>query len=337
MNNSRHTAVLWPHRLVFNFPYGRWVSALLLFSISYLTFYLLGAEGEGADKAVPVFFCLVFAYIAPASHYINQKSVEAFDSLKTILVLDESKIHEVRNAILEVPLSNQFKVTTLGLTAGCIHAYVLLIVNGEFFEVLGILTIRDTTIMLSTILIWILLTTTITFLTRNVSIFARLAKENVKVDLLNTPSLYGFARVAVYSTLLLMGVLASFPILLIEDETSTLTVVPGLLATSLPMIYLFLVPLLPIRVRIKEKKSLELANIQERIKVITHNSENLSNDLEKLATLQPLLEYRREIDQVSEWPFDSPVMFRLFFYLIIPPMTWVGAALIERLIDTVSF
>jgi hypothetical protein len=54
---------------------------------------------------------------------------------------------------------------------------------------------------------------------------------------------------------------------------------------------------------------------------------------ESLARLAPLLSYRREILDVSEWPFDLGTMTRLGLYLIIPPLTWVGAALIERLVD----
>ena len=36
---------------------------------------------------------------------------------------------------------------------------------------------------------------------------------------------------------------------------------------------------------------------------------------------------------MSEWPFDVGVMTRLAFYLVIPPLTWVGAALIENAVD----
>ena len=43
--------------------------------------------------------------------------------------------------------------------------------------------------------------------------------------------------------------------------------------------------------------------------------------------------YRREIAQASTWPFDSSNLTRLLFYLIIPPLTWAGAALIENLVD----
>jgi hypothetical protein len=42
----------------------------------------------------------------------------------------------------------------------------------------------------------------------------------------------------------------------------------------------------------------------------------------------PYLVYRREIAAVHEWPFDAGIATRLAFYLIIPPATWLGAALI---------
>ena len=55
---------------------------------------------------------------------------------------------------------------------------------------------------------------------------------------------------------------------------------------------------------------------------------------EELTRLNDLLAYRREIAGVSEWPFDLGAMSRLGLYLVIPPLTWVGAALIENLVET---
>ena len=37
---------------------------------------------------------------------------------------------------------------------------------------------------------------------------------------------------------------------------------------------------------------------------------------------------------MSTWPFDTGALTRLSLYLIIPPLTWAGAALIERLVDS---
>jgi hypothetical protein len=47
----------------------------------------------------------------------------------------------------------------------------------------------------------------------------------------------------------------------------------------------------------------------------------------------PLLAYRREIRAISEWPFDLGSATRFGLILVIPPLTWIGAALVERLLD----
>ena len=39
--------------------------------------------------------------------------------------------------------------------------------------------------------------------------------------------------------------------------------------------------------------------------------------------------------EVSSWPFDLGNMTTIAFYLVIPPLTWAGAALIEKLVDLV--
>jgi hypothetical protein len=56
-------------------------------------------------------------------------------------------------------------------------------------------------------------------------------------------------------------------------------------------------------------------------------------EAESLSAITRLLLYRREIQQASEWPFDMPTLTRLGLYLILPPLTWVAAALIENLVD----
>jgi hypothetical protein len=42
---------------------------------------------------------------------------------------------------------------------------------------------------------------------------------------------------------------------------------------------------------------------------------------------------RREVQQVSTWPFDGTNLFRIAFYLLLIPLTWVGAALVENLVE----
>jgi len=331
---SRH--VLWPHRLVFDFPYGRWCTLLFLFTFMFLLFYSLGSMSNLREEASPLFFCFIIAYIIPASHYINEQTVAAFESLRPNLNLDLPEIEEIRDSLVRVTQKTQTQVLAVGFLAGCAHSYFLVTARGGLIETLQTLALSGYIVVATTILIWCLFTTIISFLISNVRIFARLARDNIRIDLLNSSSLRPFSRVAVYSTLVLVGALASFPLLLVEDETNYLSVFPGFFATFLPMVFIFLTPLLPIKKRIRECKSQELASIQDRISRLTASKRNLAENEEILSELQPLLNYRREVKQVPEWPFDSPVVFRLVFYLIIPPASWVGSALIERLVDSVN-
>jgi hypothetical protein len=48
----------------------------------------------------------------------------------------------------------------------------------------------------------------------------------------------------------------------------------------------------------------------------------------------PSYRHPQEISQVSTWPFDLGNIARLALYLIIPPLTWAGAALIENVVDS---
>ena len=285
----------------------------------------------------PIVFCFIIAYIIPASRYTNQQTIAAFESLRPDLNLDLSDMEELGDSLAGITLKDQIIVLAFGLLWGFTHIYFLLTAQGGLIESLQLLDLFGYSILAATTLTWCLFTTIISSLISNVLIFARLARDNIHVDLLNSTKLRPFSRVAVYSTLVLVGALASFPLLLIDQEAGYLEVLPGFFATFLPMVFIFLIPLLPIRKRIIECKSKELESIQHQINRLTLSENKLLQNRKKLSELQPLLDYRREIRQVPEWPFDSPVFLRLLFYLAIPPLTWVGAALIERWVDSVNF
>jgi hypothetical protein len=48
-----------------------------------------------------------------------------------------------------------------------------------------------------------------------------------------------------------------------------------------------------------------------------------------------LLAFEKRIESVREWPFDAPTLTRFFLYVAIPLGSWIGGALIERLLGTV--
>ena len=45
-----------------------------------------------------------------------------------------------------------------------------------------------------------------------------------------------------------------------------------------------------------------------------------------------VLAFENRIESVREWPFDAPTLTRFFLYVAIPLGSWVGGALVERLL-----
>ena len=48
-----------------------------------------------------------------------------------------------------------------------------------------------------------------------------------------------------------------------------------------------------------------------------------------------LPDYLEKVDRIREWPFDAPALRRLGLYLLIPPLGWLGGALVERSLERV--
>jgi hypothetical protein len=106
--------------------------------------------------------------------------------------------------------------------------------------------------------------------------------------------------------------------------------VPGLVVTTAAMALLFVFPIWPIHNAIAAAKQAELDRVNAILTAVANGHEEAR---ERIAHLNPYLVYRREIAAVHEWPFDTGIATRLAFYLIIPPLTWVGAAFIDVAVE----
>ena len=54
---------------------------------------------------------------------------------------------------------------------------------------------------------------------------------------------------------------------------------------------------------------------------------------EHAAALETLLKRRDRIHNLATWPLNVSMVSRLLIYGVIPPAAWVGAALMERLVE----
>ena len=51
--------------------------------------------------------------------------------------------------------------------------------------------------------------------------------------------------------------------------------------------------------------------------------------------LPALLAWEARIESVREWPFDTPTLVRFALFLLIPLGSWLGGAVVERVVDLV--
>ncbi len=330
--NAAQDHPIWLLKLVFRFPFGGLLSAALIFTVLYSLFRVY-ANIEDVGFYTTLFLCGMTAYIVPVFAHIINRSVQAFDALADLLEVNPEQRSQWRRSLDHRSTGWTLIVTTLGLAGGLAHMVILqLASSGNVADIFtsgsGIMS------AVGTVLIWLTMTTVISALTKNALLFYRLGRDHLRIDLLNSRELVPLAWVAVISTLSMIGAQALFVLLAMDTHTSLTAVLPGFIATAIPMLPLFMLPIWSAHQRLKIVKSDELKAIRARLKRAREGLDTPLEEPEKLARLNDLLSYRREILGISEWPFDLGAVSRLGLYLIIPPLTWVGAALIENLVET---
>ena len=324
---SRKSAQLWLLRLILPGRWGRWFTAGMIFGSLFGTFIAL--QGLQASIGPALFFSIVLAYIIPIFHYITARSRAALIALSADFMVDPATSEYWLRRIDHKPRRWVAIILGISISLGIAHNWLL------WEEAATITAVIQSPIavlfILSTFAVWVVMTFVLSALVDNAMLFNRCSKYT-KIDLLSTHQLTPYAAVSVSSTLAIIGAQAAFPALMFGGGANVLAMIPGLIATTGGMVLLFILPIWPVHQLLKDTKRQELERLNVRIQQLAPTSENDSPDLQ---ALNPLLIYRREISAVSEWPFDVSVVARLGLYMIIPPLTWVGAALIENLVDAV--
>lgn len=315
-------------------PGGRWLIALFILAVLLGSFWACGVFSQDAASAPDasygpaIFFSVIIAYIVPVFGYISQRTMAAIDLLSPTLEVEPAVVEGWRRRVYQKPLRWCVIVTTIGLMSGIGHNLLLYASPAALVAQISS-SLAAASVAAGTLLIWLVFTTVLAALLDNALLLNRLARR-ARVQLFDSRSLQPFATVAVISTLAIIGAQAAFPIMTIEGGMEPLAFIPGLLATGIPLLLLAALPVWPVHRRLRDHKRAILADLDRRIRVLPLPDPEQPESFEPLV---PLLAYRREVAQAPEWPFDVGVLARLGLYLIIPPLTWVGAALIENVVD----
>jgi len=162
----------------------------------------------------------------------------------------------------------------------------------------------------------------------------KLGRHQVDVDLLDIQSLQSFTSRGLRSALTWILFSIIFSLFWLGDSASEQNVL--LLIVMLTMATAaFALPLIGVHQEIKSVKVTELDRLRNEIRtersvvIDQPSTENISNP-----RLANLISYYHFIEQVREWPIDAANLLRFFLYLIIGLGSWLGGAVVERMLDS---
>jgi hypothetical protein len=164
--------------------------------------------------------------------------------------------------------------------------------------------------------------------------FSRMGRELVTVDLLDPSPVAALPRWGLHSALLVIGALSLCALLFYDFEAAP-QLLFTLAATVLGTLALagvgLLLPVRGLRDNLRGAKRRELAWCHDQIQRTREGGAKTSE-----LSLADLISYRALIESVREWPLDVRTLSRFALYLVIPPASWLGGALVERLVDSLA-
>jgi hypothetical protein len=165
--------------------------------------------------------------------------------------------------------------------------------------------------------------------------FSELARESDSFALLRLQIFRPFARYGLGCVLLWSIALALWALNLIDRGFAASVALTAAVAVAGATVALWL-PLRGARSRIRTEKERELRRID---RTLAGDSDALAGSAVRFwpspLGLADLLAYRSFVEGLREWPLDAPTLTRFVLYVGIPVGSWLGGALVERVVDAI--
>jgi hypothetical protein len=184
------------------------------------------------------------------------------------------------------------------------------------------------------LLFWVVFVPVLVAWVVGVARFWRCGRRGVRVDLLDLAALAPFAGFGLRLALVVLAIpvlMAPAAVLGLSPAPVELALYGGVVALGLAAL---VVPSWGLHSAICEAKAAELGRVRRALHgdPAALDASPLAPDAERLSTLDVVL-WRDRVESLREWPFDARALRRFGLYLLIPLGSWVGGALVERLVD----
>jgi hypothetical protein len=154
-----------------------------------------------------------------------------------------------------------------------------------------------------------------------------------ELDLLNPDQIAPFKSQALTHSLVIFGMAACASPFGFEAYLLGLSIGIWIFTIVVAAVGLLL-PLVGIRRLIRSTRSRELKWCDAELRSARDEMKG-REEAGQAGRFGELYAYRQRLGEVSEWPLDAPSFVRFSLYLLIPLGSWLGGALVERLVDAV--
>ncbi|MBT8146144.1 MAG: hypothetical protein KJN90_04780 [Gammaproteobacteria bacterium] len=281
----------------------------------------------------PLISPLTGVYAISICIYLTSKHQRVFEKLQPLLDIDEEQYQQHKACL------TQYNSVAI-VSAAALVIPVFFIVNWNSGNYRGILAgdiaprLADVWAISIALLSWACILQNMVIIFSNMLRFNRLAKHNSRVNLMDIKALVPFTQVGISTILLFSGPYSLFP-WTIYDSIDLLVplLISAAIVTPVAVAYLLL-PLLGVRNRIRKVKRREIELVSQALKGNRDALKDtlLANEANTISTANLTL-YKNKIEHVTEWPFDNSALVRIFSYVIVPVIAWVGDIATEQAIE----
>jgi putative Mn2+ efflux pump MntP len=172
-------------------------------------------------------------------------------------------------------------------------------------------------------ILWTLVGLTLSYRLHTAFSYNKLGRT-VRLDLLDARQVAPFAKNGVDDVLAIAILLALSTTQALDAQFRFDNYAAAMLVALPAAAFLFLLPMLSIHRRLVHSRA-------EYVEAMNSQIASASREFtpEAIQKLEFLMQHRDRVSNTSTWPLDWTIYSRLAFYIILPPIAWLGAAFVE--------
>lgn len=182
-------------------------------------------------------------------------------------------------------------------------------------------------IVIGQAVLWTLVGLTLSYRLHTAFAYNKLGRT-IRLDLLDVHQIAPFAKSGVDDVLVIAIMLALSTMQSLDAQFRVYNYAASMLVALPAAGLLFFLPMLSVHRRLLQAKTEYLKKMDTQIA-----SASRTFTTEAVHKLELLMQHRDRVRDTLTWPLDWTIYSRLAFYVILPPIAWLGAAFVEFGVD----